>query len=83
MTEPNVRTAAAACIISYLKNLVVGILGLLLYVGDDGSDGLDDGDDQRAEGSGAGVVEERRGDGAGHGAAADGRLVAAEVPRRH
>lgn len=59
------------------------ILGLFLYVGDDGSDGLDDGDDQRAEGSGSGVIEERGGYGAGHGAAADGRLVAAEVPRRH
>lgn len=59
------------------------ILGLLLDVRYDGPDSLDDGDDERAEGRRAGMVEERRLNRANHGPAPDCILVAAEVPCCH
>lgn len=57
------------------------IFRLLLDVRHDGSDGLDDGDDERSEGRSTGVVEERRLYGGKHRAASDCALVTAEVPR--
>lgn len=67
-----------------LKNLVLCIFGLLLYVGHDGSNGLDDGNNKRAKGGRAGMIKQRRRDGTTDGTAADlGFLVAGEVPRCH
>lgn len=59
------------------------VLGLLLYVRYDGPDSLDDGDDERAEGSRAGMVEQGRLHRAKHCPAPDGALVTAEVPSCH
>ena len=58
--------------LSYLKDLVLRVLGLFLDVGNDGSDSFDDGDDQRAKRGGAGVIEDRGGDSASYRAGADG-----------
>lgn len=68
---------------SHLKDLVLRVLGLFLDVRHDGPDGLDDCDDERSEGCGAGVVEEGSLDRGTHCSASDRAFVAAEIPRRH
>lgn len=56
---PIVLFDACMCVVYiYLKNLVVRVLGLFLNVSHDGPNGLDDGDDQRAEGSRTGVIKD-------------------------
>ena len=67
----------------HLEDLVVGVFRLLLDVRHYGPDGLDDGDDEGAEGGRAGVVEEGRLDRRQDGTTPGGAFVAGEVPRCH
>mmetsp|Transcript_26360 Transcript_26360/g.49890 ORF Transcript_26360/g.49890 Transcript_26360/m.49890 type:complete len:463 (-) Transcript_26360:950-2338(-) len=65
----------------HLQGLVLALLGLVLEVGDDGTNGLDDGDDETTEGGGAEVVPHGPLHRREEGAVSDRLLVPREVPR--